>query len=207
MNYGQVRDTALRLINSESIAGTTIPTSYNNQADYLAAIPQLVDDAQLYIATTVRRLHATVALASLPSAAFGAAYTAYTLPSDFWRLLEAGLFDASDATVSRFQQYKLIDDNKLLLPVGVSTENLFVEYFRFPRSVGAEPADATELDNALDTQMAVPYYVAAHLIMYDDAFRYSALYNEWETRLGRLGESVRMTPDAVVDVYTFDYDT
>ena len=64
MNYAWARDFALELINQYSVAGDPVLLSYNNQADYLARIPKLLDDAQNLVATTVRRIRATVPVQS-----------------------------------------------------------------------------------------------------------------------------------------------
>ena len=62
MNYGQVKKASLQLIFSESIAGTPILSTYNNQADYEGMIPTLVNDCMMYIATTVKKIPAIVPL-------------------------------------------------------------------------------------------------------------------------------------------------
>ena len=42
------------------------------------------------------------------------------------------------------------------------------------------------LKNTDEVNEIIPFYIAAFVVMYDDAFRYAALYNEFETRLQRL---------------------
>ena len=58
MNYGQVKRRALALAQQYSIAGVPVKESYNNQADALLKLPDLVNDAQLLIATTARPIPA-----------------------------------------------------------------------------------------------------------------------------------------------------
>jgi hypothetical protein len=58
MNYKWARDYTLELINQYSIAGAVTPESYNNQADYLARIPKMLNDAQIYVATTAGKIRA-----------------------------------------------------------------------------------------------------------------------------------------------------
>ncbi len=65
MNYGQLKKQVMQLIFSESIAGNEIPETYNNQADYLRMIPGLVNDGQIYIATTVMRIPEMIPLKDL----------------------------------------------------------------------------------------------------------------------------------------------
>ena len=195
MTYGQVKQAALRLLNASTIAGVEIPLSYNEQADLVLAMPSLVDDAVMQIATTVRKIPAAVCLESLEKVGVGNCEL-YTLPTDCWRLMNGGLLrPGSDG---RYSDYKLLG-NQLLLPAG--EKGLWAEYWRYPVSVGNEPKDDTPLDNSPDTHTAIPYFVAGQLVMYDDAFRYAALHNEWENRLRRMGEAVFTERSRVRDAY------
>lgn len=195
MTYGQVKQAALRLLNASTIAGVEIPLSYNEQADLVLAMPSLVDDAVMQIATTVRKIPAAVCLESLEKVGAGNCEL-YTLPTDCWRLMNGGLLrPGSDG---RYSDYKLLG-NQLLLPAG--EKELWAEYWRYPVSVGNEPKDDTPLDNSPDTHTAIPYFVAGQLVMYDDAFRYAALHNEWENRLRRMGEAVFTERSRVRDAY------
>lgn len=195
MTYGQVKRAALRLINADTIDGTEIPPSYNGQADLLAAMPSLVDDAMMEIATTVRKIPACVCLDSLEKTQHGSCVL-YTLPEDCWQLPSGGLF--RPGAEGRCTDARLAG-GKLLLPAG--EQGLWMEYWRYPASVGEHPADDTPLDNSPDTHSAVPYFVAAQLVLYDDAYRFAALHNEWETRLARLNSGVFAESVRVGDRY------
>ncbi len=43
MTFGELKKRVLQLIFSYSVAGSEIPATYNNQADYLAMIPGLIN--------------------------------------------------------------------------------------------------------------------------------------------------------------------
>lgn len=198
----------MQLVFSESIAGDPIPSTYNNQADYLKQIPGLANDGMMYIATTVKKIPELVPLSALPYEEFGS-YRLYTMPPDFWRLNNGGLiwqrpefFDAMHYTYQRFHGYKIYANNKLMIPNNVRNyDSLLVEYYRFPETLGEEPDEQTELDNTPETHTALPYYIAAQLVMYDDPFRYSALHNEFETRLSRITEPITVEYAPVDDAY------
>ena len=195
MTYGQVKRAALRLLNASTIAGSEVPLSYNDQADLVLAMPSLVDDAVMQIATTVKKIPAAVCLDKLEQLSAGGG-TLYTLPADCWRLMNGGLLRADGE--GRWHDYRLLG-RQLLLPAG--EKELWAEYWRYPVSVGDEPEDDAPLDNSPDTHTAIPYFVAGQLVLYDDAFRYAALHNEWESRLRRLGEAVFTERSRVRDAY------
>ena len=65
MTYGELKNRVLELIFSYSVAGSQIPVTYNNQADYITMIPGLVNNGQMDIATSVKRIPAIVLLADL----------------------------------------------------------------------------------------------------------------------------------------------
>ena len=70
MTYGELKKRVLQLIFSYSVAGSEIPATYNNQADYLAMIPGLVNNGQMDIATSVKRLPAQVLIDDLETFGF-----------------------------------------------------------------------------------------------------------------------------------------
>lgn len=87
------------------------------------------------------------------------------------------------------------------LEVWADEDQLALEYLRRPNLLGEEPAEDAELDNTVEAQMVVPYYVAAHLLMYDNAFAYAALLNEFEQRRVLLREMTRTEWGLVEDAY------
>lgn len=208
MNYGQLKKLTMQLIFSESIAGVEIPPTYNNQADYLKAIPGLANDGMMYIATTVKRIPEIVPLSSLEKQEFGA-YTMYVLPNDFFQLMNGGLiwqrpdpFAEPRYTMQRYHGYKLYGNNKLMIPNNApNLDSMMVEYYRFPAQLGDDPKDTEDLDNTPETHAALPYYIAAQLVLYDDSFRHASLWNAWETRLGMIHEPITTEYAPVEDVY------
>ena len=194
MTYGWVRDFALELINQYSIAGAVVAESYNNQADYVNRIPKLVDDAQVLLATSEGRIRELVPLSELEKERQGA-WEVYTLPANCWRVLP-GLARLDGP--GREMRYRMAGGG---LGLPVPGEGLALEYFRLPRRVGERPLDSVELDNTIQAQQAVPYYVAAHLVMYDNEFAYAALLNEFEQKRALLREEPRAEWGVVEDAY------
>lgn len=193
MTFGWARDFALELINQYSIAGANVPESYNNQADYVKRIPKLVDDAQLLLATNEGRMRELVPLSELERERRDK-WTVYFLPEDYLQMCP-GLVRLDGP--GREMRYTLTG-GRLCIRDG---RGLALEYERLPRPVGTDPMDDTELDNTAAAQMAVPYYVAAHLVMYDNEFAYAALLNEFEQKRALLRETPRAEWGLVEDVY------
>ena len=200
MNYAWARDFTLQLINQYSTAGTKIPESYNNQADYLVRIPKLLDDAQHYVATTSGRMREIANLEELPRAERGAWYI-YTLPSNCWQVCSGGLIRFDGPQLQRFHRYHMIGKRQLAVPKDLDG-TMSVEYFRYPVKLGDNPRDTAPLDNTEEAQRAIPYYAAAHLVMHDNAFAYASLYNEFEAKLARLAEEPHAEINTVEDAYS-----
>lgn len=201
MNYGQIRDRALQLINQYSVAGQTVALSYNNQADYIKKIPALINDGLELLCTTYRRLRTSAALPTLGRVRFGE-NTAYVLPDDFWQMSSAGMvtFDKEGALV-RWHRYHMLDEKMFVLD-GKAPHPLIVEYYRHPRLLSESPKDSEELDGPIEAQIILPYYVAAHLVLLDNAFAYASLYNEFESRAARLIELPQAEVGVVDDYYS-----
>ena len=182
MNYQWARDTVLQLIDQYSVAGERVSLSYNNQADYVAKIPGLLDDAQVYAATTVRMIRKYVPLVQLEREVRGA-FRIYALPGDCCRVSALVCFGGGE--VRRSRDWHLLGNDYLAVGQSVG-EDALLQYCRRPVLLGSDPEDDALLDNVLEVQMTLPYYAAAHLVMHDNAYAYQALLNEWEMRLARL---------------------
>lgn len=195
MTYGWAKSFALQLMNQYSMAGEPIPESYNNQDDDLRRIPGLIDDAQLLLATTEGRMRELRPLSEMEGERRGM-WMVYPLPEDCWQM-RAGLLRLDRP--GREARYRLAGGR--LEVWQEAAERLALEYDRLPRSVGENPSDDTELDNSVSVQQLIPWYVAAHLLMYDNAFAYAALLNEFEQRRVLLREMTRTEWGLVEDAY------
>lgn len=201
MTYGEVKRMALKLIFSDTAAGQPIADSYNDQADYLAAIPALVDSAQTDIAVRGRSIPALCPVDELPERTEGD-FRVLTLPGDCREPSHAGLLLPEGELPGRYRDYRLVGGRLWLHKTAPS--GLILEYSRYPASVGAAPEDTLELDNTPEVHGAIPFFVAAQLVLYDDAYRYAVLRNEYESRVAAMREAMRVEETTVGDVYGFD---
>lgn len=194
MTYGEVKRMALELIFSDTVGGVPIEDSYNDQADYLAAIPSLVDSAQNDIAVRAKKIPALTNLSELRHETQGE-FTAYELPEDCREVEGLVLPDMTRL------DYRLLAGK--LFVSGEAPEGTLLDYRRYPVSVGSGPEDSLELDSTPDVHSAIPYFVAAQLVLYDDSYRYGALRNEYESRVTALRDKPRYESGSIEDVYGF----
>lgn len=209
MNYGEARDLSLHLIHQESIAGTRIPGTYNNQQDYLDKIPGLINSAQMDLATTSKKIPASVMLGELTFTEMGDSRI-YSLPAGMWQRRGSGILvpaprDFRDRGIMyrRFNQCKDLGRDRIVLPKWLPEESI-LEYWRYPYRFGANPEDTEELDNVPEAQEAVPFYVAAHLVIWDDPFLYASFYNTYAEKKMQMVELPTTEPSIVEDVFFGD---
>ena len=100
MTYGEARDKTLQLINSYSLGGRVIESSYNEQQDYLNRIPGLLNDAMMFIAMNIRPIQAQESLDYKYAERVGGMYR-FDLPTDFYEIDTAGLLVVSDCATYR----------------------------------------------------------------------------------------------------------
>ena len=197
MNFGECKKRSLLLAFNYSLAGTAIPDTYNNQADYAAMIPGLVNEAQMDIATTVRRIPARKELSRMHCHA-GDQADIYSLPRDCYLPMTGGLID--DRCPERYFGYRFMGRQKIAVPHRTG-EHLTLEYFRYPRKLPDSAPDSARLDNDSAVHECLPYYVAYGLLLYDDAYRAQVFKNEYELRKARLREPLWLEPGAIHNYY------
>lgn len=206
MNYGQVRDQILKLLNQYTRAGTPVESSYNNQQDYLNRIPGLVNDAMTEIATTARKIPTTLKLGDLRGEALDEngekGDILYELPDDFYQLISGSIVTTKEGKILRTNQYTLNGRKYLAVPRG-EAGNYTVGYYRYPNLLPEKPRDTEELDNEVETHYSIPFYVAAMLVIHDDAFLYASFYNKYEDKLAKMGPGVTAEVSPTQDVYSF----
>lgn len=198
MIYAQCKRRTLELIFSYSRAGTAIPPSYNNQADYENRIPALVNQAQMEIATAYKPIECSIAAGSLTHPV-GAPDNVYSLPNDCYKIVDGGLLRLTPNGRERVKEYTLLYANRIYIPV--DRTGLYLEYFRYPIELPDVPSDNASLDNTPDAQEAVPFFAAAQLVLYDDAYRYTALMDEYRRRCTLLSRQKYLECGIVQNVY------
>lgn len=201
MTYGEARDKTLQLINQYTMGGQIIASTYNDQQDVLNRIPGLLNDAMVFIATNIRPIPAQEPLH--PSFGFQIdGWDRYDLPDDYYEMDTAGLLVVDGDNSYRTTKYRLLGNEAILVPK--IKGHVLLMYHRMPTLLPAKPDDNKKLFGELSVQYALPYYAAAQLILQDDAYAYTQLYNEWTTRTAQLRPKSHAEHNMVEDVYGCD---
>jgi hypothetical protein len=199
MQYLDFKNRVLMLINQYSVAGESIALSYNNQEDYISKIPGFLNSAQRYLATTTKPIYASMHL-DWDAAEMRDGFYIFTMPEDFWQLVGRGLPVMKNGEFTMYHRFRWIGKDQMAIPAK-DKASMEVHYHRYPVDVPNDPDDYFELDNTPEAQEAAAYYVAAYLIMHDNSFAYSALYNEFESRRQQMFERPQTEYDRVEDLY------
>lgn len=207
MTYGELKRRVLQLIFSYSIAGDPIELSYNNQADYVKQIPGLLNSVQTEV-YQLKKYRDSISVSRLDKVEY-AGEDMYILPDDCLHVIPGLICPGRDRDgypFGRYNNYRIFGGDKLLLPKGVAEKyNMILEYEKRGVPVPENVPDSYVLKNPDEVNELFPWFIAAWCVIYDDAFRYSALYNEYETKLGRLQPNPTYVEySSVDDVYGFD---
>lgn len=206
MTYAEMRDYSLQLINQYTRVGVNYPLSYNNQADYVNKIPFLINDGLIYIASNVRKMASFVELDPDAGEEYGQ-WRRYILPEDYLSMRTGGLLIPEHkrhvGDREYMQTYRVQEPDYIMLPKWFKRPCI-LEYWRRPQMLSPNPTDTVRIDAPLDVQYAICFYVAAHLVMHDDAFLYASLKNEFEDKVSRLLIPVTTEVRTVTDVYGGD---
>ena len=206
MTFEQVQNQVLKLLNQYSVAGALVAPAYNNQQDYLNRVASLANDAVMEIATTARKIPATLDLSTLGSEDAGD-WVRYELPEDFYQFKTGDtLLTTDDGHLLHTNRYTISGQKYLLVPKREIEEgsSYTITYYRYPRLLRDKPAPTDELDNAPETHYAVPFYVAAFLVIHDDNFLFASFYNKFEDKLAKMSAGLSVEARSVDDVYNFD---
>lgn len=205
MTFEQVQNQVLKLLNQYSVAGALVAPAYNNQQDYLNRVASLANDAVMEIATTARKIPATLDLSTLGSEDAGD-WVRYELPEDFYQFKTGDtLLTTDDGRLLHTNRYTISGQKYLLVPKREIEEgsSYTITYYRYPRLLSDKPAPTDELDNAPETHYAVPFYVAAFLVIHDDNFLFASFYNKFEDKLAKMSAGLSVEARSVDDVYNF----
>lgn len=201
MNFGQVRDQTLKLLNQYTRAGSPVEGSYNNQQDYLERIPGLVNDAMMEIATTARKIPMVVRLESLLHEESGDEVR-YELPGNFYQLISGSVVKTREGKTLHTNLYAIEGKKYLVIPKE-ERGDYTITCYRYPNLLGENPEDTDELDNEPETHYAIPFYVAAYLVDHDDSFLCALFNNKYEDKLAKMGPGVTAEVRSVGDAYGF----
>lgn len=203
MKYADIKREVLSHINQYTMAGSQVAPSYNNQADYLNRIPVLLNEALVNIRTLVKPI--PVVLPLTDGEPYGGMIR-YELPTDCWAIKTGGVSVIRDGRFQRTNQYRLQGRKYILIP---DDGEYTVEYYRYPVQLPLDSTltDSYEVEEDPEVIQAATYYASAYLVLQEDEFAYATLYNDYESRLGRISPGITAEVQPVEDSYgTWGYE-
>lgn len=206
MTYLELKNSVLRLLNQKTIAGDEVADTYNNQADYIDRIASLANDCMMEVSTSVRKIQTTMRLCMLPREDLGKQIR-YRLPMDFYQFKTGDTLKKikTDEGVWLHSNTYMLNGRKYLYIPSKEDGDYQITYYRYPHLLDEYPAPDDELDNTPEVQQAIPYYVAALLVVHDDAFLYATFYNKFEDKLARMIPDIAVDVAPVADAYAFGF--
>ena len=203
MNYGDIRDNTLRLLNQYTRIGNKINLTYNEQDDTVNRIPGFADDAQLIIARGPRPIESAAQLYPEHGRRVGHVLE-FTLPEDLIDIQPGGLLIVQGrGPMTHSSDYKQLSDDNILVPDYLFRHGdaVMLQYYRRPQLLGPNPADTDPLDNVVTAQEPIPYYCAANIMLELDSYQHSVLFNMWQDKLNELSKPPQAEHNVVEDVY------
>lgn len=202
MTIRQCMDAAYQLLNEYSIAGATVPLSYNGQADMENRMINLINAAQMEIAATVKPIDMDFEYV-VDNTNVNTGWQRVEMPEDFDRFVGVKFMGPRGQFIQQ-ANYRMTETSILYLPTD-SKGTFIIEYYRFPVRYEPDVDKSTELDNKPDTHEVIPYYIASTLCIDDNSYAYAALHNLYELKLARLNNKpARAEAGVVDDVYGWD---
>lgn len=201
MKYADIKRAVLSHINQYTMAGSQVAPSYNNQADYLNRIPVLLNEALVNIRTLVKPI--PVVLPLTDGEPYGGMIR-YELPTDCWTIKTGGVSVIRDGRFRRTNQYRLQGRKYILVP---DDGEYTVEYYRYPVQLPLDSTltDSYEVEEDPEVIQAATYYASAYLVLQEDEFAYATLYNDYESRLGRISPGITAEVQPVEDSYGLNW--
>lgn len=203
MTYGEFRKFVMQLINQFSQRGVELTDSYNDQTDYFIRIPGLYNACMLELAADASPLIAIMS-PNENTVVREHGFVIVPEPADFLRMSEDGLPMMVCGQMTRVKGYWAAG-GKIAFREDLY-DHAILEYCRQPTRLGEDPTDSTTLDGNIEMQTAAAYYVAAMLVMQDDAFAYAALRNEYDDRFSAMKKRLRAENFFIVDHMATTYD-
>lgn len=193
MKYGEFKSFVLGLINQAQARGVELDEYYNDQADYLQRIPGLYNAAMLELASEAVTLVGVMEPTQSSTVRSPEGFVAVAVPDDFIAMTGDGIPVVRGGQMTRIKGYYMVGADTVMIRSDL-VENGVLEYRRRPERLPMAPAEIDadkQLDGTEEMQNAAAYYVAAMLVLQDDAFAYSALRNEYDDKLSEMKKRLR----------------
>jgi hypothetical protein len=169
----------IKLINNYSNSGNLISDTDPNQLDYTLRFRVLQDIAQKEIAT-IKKIQKYFTVEEADVTITDASFIEIDMPTDYYQMkhVEHDLCDVQWRTRGR---NKIIVGKLVTFPIDVF-------YYAYPQDITDETVTTYEFEIDIEAQEAIPYYVAAHVLM-DESNLYTTLLGIYQNKLANLSDA------------------
>jgi len=197
VNFAQLRDLTIKILNSYSASGNLTPLSDSSVQDAVLRFPAFAQTCQVEIATTAKYILKNISFEQVSSAV--QIYNEYTLPSTLFKICKV---EANEKIIDweLTERFKIRVLAKLTGPIKVF-------YNAYPTPVpGANPLDLVNVPDDewpfdLDEEacQAIPFYVASQVLI-DDPVNKSVgvrLFDIYQGKLGNMSNLITQGSQSV----------
>ena len=182
MNFAQLRDLTIKLLNSYSASGNLTPLSDSSVQDAVLRFPAFAQTCQIEISTTAKYILKNISFEQIASTEI--TYNEYTLPSALFNIRKV---EANEKIIDweLTERYRLRVLAKLTGPIKVF-------YNAYPTEVPASPPDEWPFDLDEEACQAIPFYVASQVLI-DDPVNKSVgarLFDIYQGKLGNMSNVI-----------------
>lgn len=156
MNLQVCDDKTIKLINDYSNSGNLTPSTDPNRLDYSLRFRSLQDTAQKEIAIFKKiQKYFTVLEADIVKT--DASFIEINMPQDYYQMDKVE-YDGGPIKWKTRGRRKIIVSKNTVFPIDVF-------YYAYPQEITDKTPNTYEFEIDIEAQEAIPYYVAAHVLM------------------------------------------
>jgi hypothetical protein len=187
MNLTACDEKTIKIINNYSNSGNLILDTDPNQLDYSLRFRALQDTAQKMIAT-VKKIQRYFTVEEADITITDASFIEIDMPTVYYQM-EKVEYDEKPV------QWRARGRNKITVNK-LTTFPIDVFYFAYPQDITDSTLGTYEFEIDTEAQEAIPYYVAAHMLM-DESNLYATLLGIYNNMLANLDTKIANSPNGV----------
>lgn len=180
MDLTKCDEKIIKIINNWSNSGNLISATDPNMLDYSLRFRTLQDAAQKEIAT-IKKIQKLTTILETGIVITTASFVEITMPTDYYQMKEVE-YDESPI------QWRTRGRNKITVNK-LTTFPIDVFYYAYPQDITDATLVTYNFEIDIEAQEAIPYYVAAHVLM-DESNLFATLLGIYQNKLANLSDSI-----------------